>query len=404
MKDEVRRIMTLVKEGKLSPEDAAELIDAFMASEPAETAAEPTESGGAVPPPPPPPTSEAPKDPFRTFIDFIEGFGKDVSEKVDWKDVASHVRTAAEKGMEGIKSGVEQIRQGKVNFGWFGSQESREVTLPFNLPAGKLLRIENACGNVRVAGGFEESSVFAKAVLKAASPEEAKVKAEAFTLIVEESEHQVLIRQADISGLEVDFVVQLAGPAQIEAKTHAGDIRVLDTGAGCRLTTSAGDVHVRGIHGVVEVVCQAGDIHIEDCNSPSVALEAKSGDIALLNVNGNVNARTASGDLRGRNLAGKTYSVESVSGDISLDFREPVTGTVNVRPVNNSAEIFLPDGSDCRVSLSTLKGTTTCDVPLIDEARLEGRVTGRLGAGAGNIDVSSVNGDINFRWRDAAQT
>ncbi|MFM9874093.1 MAG: SHOCT-like domain-containing protein, partial [Fimbriimonadaceae bacterium] len=30
MKDEVRRIMQLVKDGKLSPEDAAELIEAFQ--------------------------------------------------------------------------------------------------------------------------------------------------------------------------------------------------------------------------------------------------------------------------------------------------------------------------------------------------------------------------------------
>lgn len=400
MKEEVRRIMNLVKEGKLSPEDAAELIDAFMVSEPGEAAAEP--AAETPPPAPPPPTDEAPKDPLRNFIDFIEGFGKDVSEKVDWKDVASHVRSAAEKGIEGIKTGVEQIRQGKVNFGWFGSQETREVTLPISVPAGKLLRVENACGSIKISGGAEEGSVTARAVLKAASIEDARAKAEAFTLIVEESEHQVLVRQSDISGLDLDLVIQLSGPAQVEAKTHAGEIRILDTGAGCRLSSNSGDLHVRGVHGVIELITQSGDVHVEECTSPSVALEAKTGDITLLSVSGNVNARTASGDLRGRNLAGKTYSVESVSGDISLDFREPITGTVNVRPVNNSAEVLIPDGSDCRVSLSTLKGTTVCEVPLIDEARHEGRITGRLGSGAGNIDVSSVNGNITMRLRDSS--
>ena len=40
MKDEVQRISRLVAEGKLSPEDAADLIDAFYASDQASAAHE----------------------------------------------------------------------------------------------------------------------------------------------------------------------------------------------------------------------------------------------------------------------------------------------------------------------------------------------------------------------------
>jgi len=406
MKEEVRRIMNLVKEGKISPEDAAELIDAFMAGDTAETAGDstpppPPEDGT---PPPPPPQEGGSKDPMKSFLDFIEGFGKEVSDRVEWQEVAKHVREAADRGMEGIKQGVEQIRQGKVNFGWFSSQEVKEVTLPLSLGSGKVLKVENPCGNIRVSGGAESSSVAAKAQVRAATPEEARAKAEAFTLIVEESDHQVLIRQPDVSGLTLDIVVQVAEPVQVEVRTHAGDIRVLDTGMGCRAASHSGDISLRGLNGAIEATSQNGDIHIDECSSPSVSLEAKHGDISLLKTSGNINARTASGDIRGRNCSGKTYSVESVSGDVSMEFTEAIGGTVNVRTVNGNAELLIPDACNCRVSLSTLKGEVHSDVALEDEAKQDRRITGRLGEGMGVLDVSAVNGDIALRWRDAVQS
>ena len=45
MKDDIRRIMQLVKDGKLSPEDAAELVEAFEGSERSEDVGGGTEDG-----------------------------------------------------------------------------------------------------------------------------------------------------------------------------------------------------------------------------------------------------------------------------------------------------------------------------------------------------------------------
>ena len=405
MKDEIKRIMDLVKEGKLSPDDAAELIDAFMGAE----------SGDNPTPPPPPPTegfdeaqgveepsSTGPKDPFRTFVDFVESFGKDVSQSVNWQDVTKHVKAAAERGVEGVKTGVEQIRQGKVNFGWFSAQETKEVSLPLSVPEGKLLRIENPCGSVKVSGGFSLGTVAAKAQIRGATAEEAQLKAQSYTIIIEESEHSVLIRQPDVSGISVDLIVQLSSPCQVETVTQSGETRILDTKAGCRTRSQSGDVHLRGLNGPIEVTAQNGDVHLEECTSPSIAIESKHGDVSLVEVSGNVNARTAGGDIRGRDCSGKSYSLESVSGDISVEFKEAVSGTVNVRTVNGDSEVHLPDGSRCRVSLSTLRGSVTSGIPLEEEARQDQRITGRLGDGTGNLDVSAVNGSIALRWRNSA--
>lgn len=397
MKEEIKRIMKLVQDGKLSPEDAAELIDAFQSGE------EERET------PPPPPTGEAAagdagkeKDPFRSFVDFMEGIGKEVTESVDWKTVAQQMRDSTKKGLDQVKLGIDQIKQGKVNWSWFSAYETREVTLPLNVPEGKTLRIENPIGDVRITGGQEKGSVRAFAKVRGMDTDEALEKAEAYTIIIEESDHQVLIRQPDVSGLSVNLDVQLDTSVGVEIRTVSGDIQVSDTKGAARVHTMSGDIGLKGLDGTVEVHSQSGDLTLTDSNSPSGTLEVKSGNIELLRVKGAIAARSASGDVELRECGGKSISVESVTGDVTVDLIDPVNGSVSLRTVNGDAAIRIADGSDCRVSLSTLKGDVDCTVSLEDEAKEAQHVTGRLGDGNGTLDVSAVNGSIEMHLRDHA--
>jgi hypothetical protein len=396
MKEEIARIMRLVQEGKLTPEDAAELIDALNANESQESEPD-AYQGDAATPPPPPGSHEG--EPFRHFMDTIENLGKEVTQSVNWHEVARQVREGTKKGMEGLKTGMEQLKEGKVNFGWFSAYETKDVTLPLPTLVGKTLRVENPCGDVKISGGFEEGSVSARARIRGADAEDAHLKANDYTVIIEESEHRVLIRQPDVSGLEVDLVIQLKEASQVDVKTSAGDVVVLDTGGGCRVTNQSGDIKLRGLSGSIEISTQNGDLTIDDCRTPSLAIENKSGDITLTNVAGNLNARSASGDVLIVNGGGQSISVESVNGDVTVDLVEPVTGTVSIRTVNGDATMKLPEGCDCRVSLSTLRGDASCGVELQDEAKMDQRITGRLGLGNGSLDVSAVNGDVSLRER-----
>lgn len=395
MKEEVARIMRLVQEGKLSPEDAAELIDAFQASEAQEAVSEPV---GPPPPPPPPPHSEGQtvEDPFRRFVDTMENLGKEVSQSINWHEVARQVREGAAKGVEGIKQGVDQIRQGKGPWGWFSTCETREITLPLSKIGDKTLKIENPCGDVKVVGGFETGSVSAQARICGHDSEEARAKADEYTVIIEESDSQVVIRQPDVSGLEVDLVVQLERAASVEVRTNAGDVSVLDTKGGSRVNNHSGDVKLRGLDGPIEVSTHSGDIELEDSNAPTVTLEGKSGDIRLIGVRGIIKARTSSGDVEARNSAGPSLSAESVNGDVDVEIVEPVRGSVTIRTVNGDATVAIPPESNCQVKLSTIRGDVHCSVSLNDEVRLEQRITGTLGDGAGTLDVSGVNGDVSL--------
>lgn len=392
MKEEIARIMRLVQEGKLSPEDAAELIDAFQASE----AREHEEAGAEASTPPPPPDAESLRDPFRNFMDTMENLGKEVTQSVNWHEVAKQVREGAQKGVEGLKQGLEGIKQGKIYFGWFSATETKDVTLPLADVSAKTLRVENPCGDVKIHGGVEEGSVTAHAQIRGADAEDAHIKAEDYTVIIEESDHEVLIRQPDVSGLAVDLEINLKTCPHVEIKTSRGDVDVRDSGGGCRVGNASGDIHLAGLNGAIEITTQNGDLRVESCVTPTLSIENKTGDIHIDDLKGNLNARSASGDVHVRRCSGKTISVESVNGDVRVELTEPVTGSVNIRTVNGDSRVAIPPESDCRVALSTLRGDVNCETELQDEARMEQRITGKLGEGSGSLDVSAVNGDITL--------
>ncbi len=407
MKEEIRRIMNLVKEGKLSPEDAAELIDAFSNESKSEEAATgnaqetPTEQSNATPPPPPTEGSAqgTSKDPFRGFVDFVEGLEKQVRESVDWKKVADQMRDGTNKGFEGLKSSFEQIKTGKFNFGMWMSCETKLIELPLSVSEEKTLRIENPVGNVKIVGGAATGLVKATAQIRASDDLNAKLKADDYTIIIEESEHEVLIRQPDIPHTSVDLEISVDTKCAVQINTGSGDVHVENTGKGCRVQTQSGDTVLKGLNGPIEVVCQSGDLRIDNSASTLLTIESTSGDISLYDVKGVIRARSASGDVSLKECGGKSVSIESVSGNVNIDLVEPITGSLNVRNVNGNASITVPDGSDCRVSLSTLRGNVHSSIALEDEAKTEMHLTGKLGEGNGTLDVSAVNGDVSLAQR-----
>jgi len=399
VREEVQRISKLVADGKLSPEDAAALIDAFYESDRSEEA----EQSAATPPPPPPqdePKKSSSRDPFRSLIESIEKMTKEGMETVDWGEVSKQAKQSARKGFDQLKAGLEDISKGKVNIGWLLTHEEREVSLPLTIPGGKTLKIENAAGEVKVVGGFEVGSVTAHARFRGATIEEAKAKAEAYTLIIEENDHWVEIRQPDVNGLTVDIEVQMPGHGNVNIHSESGNIQLTDTKGGCRVEGRSGNVALRGLHGVIEVSTASGNISVEDSEGPSLSIENRSGNIRASRTKGNLKARTASGDITVTSSNGKVMSFETASGNVTVDLDEAVSGTLNVRTVDGNAMASIPDGSDCRVMLSTLRGVVHSGIALLEEARAESRVTGHLGAGTGTLDISAVTGNITLELRD----
>ncbi|MFZ4508286.1 MAG: DUF4097 family beta strand repeat-containing protein [Fimbriimonas sp.] len=397
MKEEIKRITQMVSDGKLSPEDAAELIQAFYANDPQPKAEERDPNG----PPPPPPG--AVKDPFRSILDTIERIGREATSSVNWEDVSKTAKEGAKKGAEAVKTAIDEIGKGRINLGWLLNTETREVTLPLSVGTGKTLRIENPNGDVRVVGGNDIGSVRAVATFKGATAEEARNRADSYTLILEESDHAVTVRQPEIAGLSATLEVLVATGTPVDIRTESGNLDVIATGAGLRIHGRSGNIRAQGLNGLVEIDAVSGNVLLEDCQSPSLSVESKSGNLNVERFQGNLNGRIASGSVRLNAISGKTVSVEAVSGDIEVVMAEAFSGSLNLRTVSGHASVTVPTGGDYRVSLSTLRGLVQCNLELDDEIRSEQRVTGRVGDGVGTLDVSAVTGDVSVVHSDGAE-
>ncbi len=415
MKEEIARINKLVAEGKLSPEDAADLIDAFYNSEHEENvhagASTATSNGGAAQTSPPSgeaqhddksySTESKPRDPFRAIIDTVERLGKEVTENVDWKEVTNSARTNAKKGLDALKSGLEEVSKGKFNVNWLFSTTTREIRLPLTIKEGQVLKVENGSGHVTILPDSVESYVIAKAKVRGATQEDAKAKADAYTLVVESTEHSVEIRQPHVTGLDVDLEVFVAATPAVEVKSEAGNVTVRDTKNSCRITSTDGKLELAGLDGPIEVQAYSGDVVVERSNASNVLVENKAGNITVDHVTGNMNLRSASGNISIAQSSGKTIAVEAVSGNISIDVTEPVVGSMNIRTVNGNASISIPDGSDARVAVTTLRGFAETSIELQDRAQNDQRITGRLGDGNGTIDISAVTGNVSLNLRNS---
>lgn len=407
MKEEIKRINKLVADGKLSPDDAADLIDAFYTSERREDghdqATQPTPPHQPSDPTGPKEyaSESKPRDPFQAIIDTVERLGKEVTENVDWKNVSNSARTNAKKGLDALKSGLEEVSKGKFNMSWLFSTTTREIRLPLTLKEGQLLKIENGSGHITVTPDAVESYVIAHVKVRGASQDDAKAKADKYTLVVENSDHAVEIKQPHETGLDVDLEIFVAATPAIEVKSEAGNVSIRDTRNSCRITSTDGRIDLSGLEGPVEVQAYSGDVYIDNSNATNLLIENKAGNISVDKVTGNMNLRSASGNISIRNSSGKTIAVEAVSGDISIDVVEPVSGAMSVRTVNGNAWISIPDGSDARVAVTTLRGLASTSIELQDRAQNDQRITGRLGEGNGTIDVSAVTGNVSLNLRNS---
>lgn len=392
-KEEITRIMKLVQDGKLSPEDAAELIDAFDGN------VEP--SAGATPPSEPPkaPDGKTTPEPFTGFIDAIERIGKDVSNSVNWTDIATQLKSGLKQGADALRHAVDEAKVGKFNINLFGNREERTVELEFQISGDQVLKVTNQSGDIKVVGGASSNKLVARATVMDSDPEKAKERAAAYTPIIEESDGAVVIRQPDPHGLHADLELHLATCAGVELQARDGDIRVESLNGTLRAGTDSGDVSISKVEGTVDVRTSHGDVVLSGVQSPSITVEAKSGTIRLEDAKGALNLRTASGDIRLDRCAGRSISIEAVSGDITADLIDPIDGVVTVRAVQGDAHVTIADGSDCRVVLSTLRGSVDCMLDLHEAQRVDRRVTGQMGNGTGSLDVSAVTGDITLRQR-----
>jgi DUF4097 and DUF4098 domain-containing protein YvlB len=395
MKDDIKRIMRLVQEGKISPEDAAELIEALGEArrDDDETATDRQGQDDA---------SLSADDPFSKLFGAIDKISKDVSKNVNWEEISAQIRQGVGKGVEAIKKAAEEARLTSGIGFVFGHQHTKRVELPLHLGDGQTLRVELSNGDVSVVASSDSPRVVVEASVRAHNSEEAKKLIEAYTPVLEESETAVVMRQPDTPHLVTDMAFHVPAGIPVEIRVSNGDVKVEGTRSSCRVQGSKGDIALTGLEGPIEAMVQSGDVRVSHSKATILTVETKSGDVRLEETTGIITVKTASGDVDLVRCSPRNLSIEAASSDVRADLTEPVVGSVNVRTVSGDVLIEIVDGSDCRVSLSSLRGTACSKIDLADPNIQPQKVTGRLGDGSGTIDASTISGDVRLQLRDSS--
>lgn len=396
MRDEVKRIMQLVKDGKLSPDDAADLLEAFQDAptedpEPVEFTS--TENGH----------SEKKEDPFSKLIGSIEKIGKDVAESVNWQDVADQVKQGVSKGVDALKQAAEDASEGKGPFsGVFGSKVARHVELPLDIPQGKTFMIDGNVGNVVIEGGHDIGSVKIDAQFRAYNQEEAEKMSQRYMPVLEERDNQIVLRHSDSSGLTTHLKVLLPTGTPVDVRMTSGRMEAKDTGSSVKVSNTSGEVTILRAKDSINIETVSGNVSIAGFEGTKMDVETRSGGISVDESKAPMSLKTSSGSIRIVRSVSNELSADSASGNVDADLTEPVDGSVDLKTVSGSVGLSVPQGSDASIVLTTLRGQVTCSADLTDEMISSMKVTGVLGSGKGKIEASTVNGHVSFTNRVAA--
>lgn len=204
------------------------------------------------------------------------------------------------------------------------------------------------------------------------------------------SDNQVL----DIQLTPVDGVVALAATTGVDRFSPYADFVVtVPTNVRVEATSSSGVIEIRGIAGAVTATTSSGSLTISAIDGP-VTARSSSGALRLSDITGELRASTSSGSIRATGIAQPREATTS-SGSIALAgvFADSAT----IRSSSGSVTLGFAAGSAVRIEVTTVSATIRDnDITLTNRSAGTHSLTGTLGAGSGQLTVSTSSGSITL--------
>jgi DUF4097 and DUF4098 domain-containing protein YvlB len=143
---------------------------------------------------------------------------------------------------------------------------------------------------------------------------------------------------------------------------------------------------VKSVSGGITLDGVTGDV---DANTVSGAVEAQG-------INGKLNFNTVSGDLTLADGWLERLDVNGVSGDVTADLDLDPLGGMQVTTVSGEVVLRLPAEADARVNLHSVSGDVRSEFAELrrSSAPASRSVSGSLGAGSGQVSVTTMSGRV----------
>jgi hypothetical protein len=336
-------------------------------------------------------------------------------------------------------------------FNMFGMPEhdNDQQSQSAQVPADSVIDIENPRGDVSVTAGDTPSvEVQSHEVAFANSDKDAKKIFDAEATQLKVSGNAVLIKSEHDDNGRVNLTITVPKTAKVTINAGRGDVAAAGLGGDLSVSAARGDTHLNSIAGSVQVHLSNnkhdfsarqvqgdliadgncndltfsdikgrvsmngqifGEVHVENVTGPvsihtqitDVQIAALPGDLTFDSDNlrvtqskGLVHVVTHSKDVDLSQVYGDSY-VEDRDGRISI---EPA-GPFSVEAKNNKGdvELTLPPNASANVNGHTHNGDIVNEYGLDISGEEDKSVTGRIGSGQAQIQLSSSNGDLRIK-------
>lgn len=407
MREEVGRILKLVEQGRLKPEEAADLIEALNDARPAGESAQPgthqsaqSESSGAPPPPPSDPDSPPSPPADGGFFEKIGRIAEETFKGFNWQQIGDSIRTQTQRGMSELRKALDELEREGWSITLKGKHEARlEHQLPFPIQSGQTLRVHIPMGDAHISGGdSEEGRVETRVLLRGSDEDAVKARAQEWTLMIEHDEQGAIIKSPEPSpGVHerIDLQIHVPKGVHVEIETTRGDAHIAHTFATAKVNTISGDIHAEHLRGPLSLQTAEGDAHVAHAEEGELSVDTKRGDIHIEHCrHDSITLRTAHGDVHAAPMATEVLTIEAIKGDIHVELQWAIKKQVQLSTVSGDIHLSAPDGNDCRITLDSISGDIACELPVREKQEEARRWTGVSGEGHGELRATTVSGDI----------
>ncbi|MFQ3611201.1 MAG: DUF4097 family beta strand repeat-containing protein [Fimbriimonadales bacterium] len=396
----VLRILRMVEHGALTPEEAADLIDALYEVPPvSETQPDPEVSH-------PQPNSESARGLFDQIVRTVEEAVRTTGQAVrgvNWRELGETIRSQTQRGLEEMRRALDELEKGDWTLGALGKQSHTfERQIPLPIQAGQTLTLELPAGDIYLTGGFDEGRVGARISLRGADEAQLSALEQTYTLMVEHTESGLKLRLPELeNGITQEADLRLMVPRNVNVEVRLqgkGDVRIDKLDGKVHIVAQRGDIRLNHLRGSVTVQLANGDVSVLDMQGDTLSLNMVHGDVQMRRVKvDTLQASLTHGDLEAEALEARHLTTETVNGDQQVQLTQPVQGTVKLTTVKGDLLLLLPDGNDCTVSLQTLSGDIECGLELSQREQERNTVRGVAGQGTGTLVMETVHGDLSLQ-------
>ena len=416
------RILNMLAQGKISKEEAGELLEALDEAD-AYSLAKPEvtiiDIDPILPLPPRPATPELPIPPMPPALSQVEKDIRQVEKEIQYIEAKANQAEAKARQVEAKANQVEKRVEQKYRVEE-DSQSVREDLL-------KMVQLTCHSGDVSIIGDqdLKEPQFDSEGKLKVQ-----KLDDHNWVVVSHDDDVSVILPKNYGVVLVVDSGdVVLDGIAYVQGKASSGDLNAENIGkldwvsdsGDIRLEhigvfqgkISSGDVNIEHVE-TVDVVIDSGDLHIEDVEKVRAIITSgelsveKAGLVDVVIDDGDITVNNAvmlrgkltSGDLNMDHVSGLDFVVDSgdVNGNLLLD-----KGKHQLKVISGDVSLELLQGLSVHLSGQVHSGDINVNLPEVTR-REGGYFEAKLAEGAATLNLNLTSGDLEIETNKSKRT